>query len=129
MDLGQIREDFVKKNGRYDLVVDTTDYADNGANFFIQAGQRYLDLALPHKMSKERFVKDLAINDQSVIIDGLRTVEECYINNGSDDRVDLSLRSYSWLLKQYGEDFGQMIDFNKLIHSSLLRPASKRLCG
>lgn len=46
MTLRDLRIEFVKRCGRYDLV--TTDseedeWGDNGANFYIQAGQRFLD--------------------------------------------------------------------------------------
>lgn len=41
MNLLEIRKEFIRKSGRYDLVGE--DFSDDGANFFIQAGQRYLD--------------------------------------------------------------------------------------
>ncbi|MEG0363528.1 MAG: hypothetical protein RR600_06935 [Aurantimicrobium sp.] len=42
MNLREIRELFVKHSGRYDLV-NPDNFDDNGANFFVQAGQRMLD--------------------------------------------------------------------------------------
>lgn len=41
MDLLEVRKNFILRCGRYDLV--NEDWTDNGANFFIQAGQRFLD--------------------------------------------------------------------------------------
>lgn len=41
MNLRGIREEFIKKSGRYDLIEENG--SDAGANFFIQAGQRFLD--------------------------------------------------------------------------------------
>lgn len=41
MNLAEIRDAFVKRSGRYDLV--NEDGTDNGANFFIQCGSRFLD--------------------------------------------------------------------------------------
>lgn len=41
MNLCELRTEFVKKSGRYDLVDES--FADDGADFFIQAGQRLLD--------------------------------------------------------------------------------------
>ena len=43
MNLREIRVEFIRKSGRYDLVEDDESFKDNGANFFIQAGQRFLD--------------------------------------------------------------------------------------
>ncbi len=42
MTLLQVRTNFITDSGRNDLVVDLTDYADRGANRFINAGQRCL---------------------------------------------------------------------------------------
>ena len=39
MNLDQFRQYFVLQSGRYDLVVDTVTFANNGANFFINALQ------------------------------------------------------------------------------------------
>jgi len=47
MDLLAIRKQFIKQSGRRDLIVDTDTYADNGADWFIQSGQRFLDRLLP----------------------------------------------------------------------------------
>lgn len=41
MNLREIRSEFIRKSGRYDLIEENGD--DAGANFFIQAGQRLLD--------------------------------------------------------------------------------------
>ena len=43
MNLKEIREQFVKRSGRYDLVSSTTNWTDNGADFFIRNGQKLLD--------------------------------------------------------------------------------------
>jgi len=43
MNLLEIRTEFVRQSGRYDLVVNTNTYADKGANYFINSGQDYLD--------------------------------------------------------------------------------------
>lgn len=41
MNLAQIRDLFIKRSGRYDLI--NEDGTDAGANFFIQSGSRFLD--------------------------------------------------------------------------------------
>lgn len=43
MDLLAIRKQFIEQSGRHDLVVDLTDYADNGADYYINAASRELD--------------------------------------------------------------------------------------
>lgn len=53
MNLLALRELFVKQTGRYDLVVDTTNWVDNGADIYINQGQKWLDRQF-------RFPKDTA---------------------------------------------------------------------
>jgi hypothetical protein len=43
MNLLEIRTQAVNQSGRYDLVTDTTTYADNGMDFHILAGQKWLN--------------------------------------------------------------------------------------
>lgn len=43
MELSEIRKMFITLSGRFDLVKDLTTYADNGADFFLQEGSRFLD--------------------------------------------------------------------------------------
>ncbi len=43
MNLLEVRKMFVKLSGRYDLVIDTVDWGDAGANFFLQAGQNMIE--------------------------------------------------------------------------------------
>ena len=43
MNLLEVRKMFVKLSGRYDLVIDTIDWVDDGANFFLQAGQDMIE--------------------------------------------------------------------------------------
>lgn len=51
MNLVEARQRFVEATGRYDLVEDTIDWVDDGADYFINQGVRFLDreLALPGK--------------------------------------------------------------------------------
>lgn len=43
MNLLDIRKKFVQLSGRYDMVVDTTDWANDGADFYIQVGQKLIE--------------------------------------------------------------------------------------
>lgn len=99
----QVRTDFVTQTGRYDLVVDTTDYADNGADFLIKAGQRWLDMKQWHRKSVARYKKDLAAGDHIVNIQNLRSAQEVWIAN-SDGRLPLSPKSLAWLREEYAKD-------------------------
>lgn len=71
MNLAQIRDLFIKRSGRYDLI--NEDGTDAGANFFIQSGSRFLD---------RRSNIDAAQNGTTVceaLSDGLVRLPECWL--------------------------------------------------
>lgn len=107
MNLLNLRTQWVEKNGRYDLVIDTTNYADNGANFYLQVGQRILDAIFPVRKQPGKLVIDLATGQSSLLMKHLRSIDSVYIEASGITRDDLSRKPYSWLIEQYGDDFGQ----------------------
>jgi len=107
MNLLSIRTLFVQRNGRYDLVVDTTDYADNGANFFIQSGQRLLDLLLPNKTTQGRYVVDINTGDCFHLLEQVRWVDEVWLKKSGSDRTEVTRVSHSWITANYGDDYGE----------------------
>ncbi len=107
MNLLQLRTNFVQKSGRFDLVVDTTSYADNGANFFIQMGQRILEAMFPSRHSASRYIKDLNAGQSSLFVKNIRAIDSVYLKNSSIGRKPLTRKGYSWLIEEYGDDFGE----------------------
>jgi hypothetical protein len=107
MNLLGIRTDFVEKTGRHDLVVDTTDYVDNGANYFIQAAQRLLDSILPYRKDVGRYITTINADQSSVILKYIRAYDSVYVKGSGAEREDLERKTYSWLVEQYGDDFGE----------------------
>ena len=101
MTLLDIRTKFVEASGRYDLVVDVDNYVDNGANFFIQAGQRYLDCILPNPNSEKVFRKDIAAGDYDLFIKHLRYVEMVEIYNADGRKGELAMWTLARLRSQY----------------------------
>jgi len=55
MNLKEIRQEFAEKSGQLDLV--NEDGSDNGANFYLNAGQQYLD-KLIEKKGEELFEEE-----------------------------------------------------------------------
>lgn len=107
MNLLGIRTAFVKRTGRFDLVVDTTDYADDGADFFIQAAQRLLDSIMPYRKDIGRYITTLNTNQSSVILKHIRAFDSVYVKGSGSEREPLDRKAYSWLLEQYGDDYGE----------------------
>lgn len=100
MNLVELREQFVKISGRYDLIVDTTDWADNGADFYIQAGQNYLDRIRDTPKSYNSIFTELAAGEWYVTFARCRSIREVWINN-TEGRSQLDKRSMNWLYGKY----------------------------
>lgn len=89
MNLLQLRTQLIKISGRYDLVVDNVDFADNGANFYIQQGQNYLDRKLNIGKTWGRLFIDLDIGDFKVEFQNCRAIKEVWIMD-STSRLKLT---------------------------------------
>lgn len=100
MTLVQLREQFVKLSGRFDLVVNTTSWADNGADFFIQAGQDYLDRYYFNPKAINTIFEELSANNWYLTFSKCRAIKEVWINNTSG-RSQLIKKDMSWLYREY----------------------------
>ena len=99
MPLSDVREQFMKLSGRYDLV--NTDDSDNGANWFINKGQRWLDL---HKLSppvSHRFMQNLSANAFALVVPDCRVIEEVWIND-DENKVLLEQKTLKWIKQEWG---------------------------
>lgn len=100
MTLVELREQFVKLSGLYNLVVDTTDWVDNGADFYIQAGQNYLDRRRDTPKSFNTIFEELATGGWYLTFSGCRSIREVWINN-TEGRSKLTKKDLSWLYQEY----------------------------
>jgi hypothetical protein len=89
MNLLEIRTQFIKLSGRYDLVVDSTSYADNGANFFINEGIHFLERLVEVPEASARLFFPLAADEYSITFQHkCRTIREVWINS-AEERFEL----------------------------------------
>ncbi len=115
-DLLFIRKKFVSLSGRYDLVSSvifpnnldnvSNNWTDRGANFFIQAGQRFLDREMDfHKMSGE-LTFSLATTATSLNLSGnVRAIREVVVQDSVDDeQFNLIKKDVRWLRWKFGGD-------------------------
>ena len=77
MDYKDIRDKFIELSGRYDLV--KSDGQDNGADFFINAGQRMLDRRAGIIKIEARNFSTLRSGDVYVATAGLLAVKEAWV--------------------------------------------------
>lgn len=104
MTLKEVRTKFVEESGRFDLVVDRTDYADNGADWYIKTGQKYLDSKIDTHKSVARYHKDIAAGDIKLELLYCRAIQQVWVTN-ADGRSELTKKSMKWLRTEYGYDF------------------------
>ena len=93
MNLLGIRELFVKISGRYDLVNPST-FADNGADHFIQEGQRSLERRLNISATKAKFFTTLSEGGYKIELQNCRAIREVWV-------MDNAARSELTKLEEY----------------------------
>jgi hypothetical protein len=100
MTLTQVRQKFVELSGRYDLVSSTSTWADNGADFYIQAGQDFLDRRSNVWKKTGRIYDELAAGVWYKTFQRARVIEAVYINN-TTGRSRLTKKDFHWLHTRY----------------------------
>lgn len=101
MNLGEIRQWFVQESGRYDLVVDSTTWTDNGANRIINAAQRALDRMQTSPKSLGRNFQLVTVGLMSVKFQDCRAIKEVWCTDSVDGRTKLEKKSMEWLREEY----------------------------
>lgn len=102
--LSEIREELVRQTGRYDLVVDTTDYADDGADFYIKNGQRYLDRQINTPKSDARYQEDVSSGNFMIKLEYMRALEQAWaVQDGV--RQELEEKPLEWIQEQYPKQY------------------------
>jgi len=93
---------FVKLTGRYDLVVDTTDWADNGADYFIQAGQNMIESLVGDLPESEgRIWETISSGEHFVNFQQrCRMILQVWAND-SENRIELVKKSWTELKEIY----------------------------
>lgn len=94
MDLLGVRQQFIEQSGRHDLVVDLTDYVDNGADYYINTAARELDVEIFQVLNSSAV--HYGVLDASSTFAPLprcRTIEQVWMVNSSG-RVHLAYLSF-----------------------------------
>ena len=89
MPLVDVRRNFITYSGRYDLIVNRTTYADNGANFYIYAGQQYLDTLATMFKSESKYYWPLEIASWYILVPDARVIENVYLSTNTSGKHEL----------------------------------------
>ena len=98
MNLLEIRQQFVRMSGRYDLA--NEDHSDNGANFFIKAGQKYLDRLNTYEKATLRLRWPVEQGQHRLFISQVRSIKHVWYYHGTE-RYELIERTVEQLKKWY----------------------------
>ena len=99
MNLLQLRTKFRSLSGRFDLV--NSDFSDNGADFFINEGRKYLDRLDETQKSWASFFFLLEADHFSISIPYCRAIKEVYAASVSEGRWQLEKKSLQDMLEGY----------------------------
>jgi len=105
MDYKDVRKKFAELSGRWDLL--TTTYEDAGADFFLNAGQKYLDRSLDAGKMIGRYPVIVAAGTYIVKTIGLRAVKEVWAAN-ADGKFQLLPDLLGKLKTDYSEEFSSV---------------------
>jgi len=98
MNLLEIRTKFIELSGRRDLA--TIDYQDNGADFFLKAGQKTLDRFFggdgTDTIQPARVFKAIVAGDIGVTFENCRAIKEVWIAD-TTARMELIKKDLAWL--------------------------------
>lgn len=106
MSLLSVRTLFRKRSGRFDLV--NADFSDNGANDYINEGQRMLDLSVIGPHSRARHPVPAVIGQLVVNVRDCISIENVWFSTG-DGRVRLERKSEEWIRENYTDLFDDAI--------------------
>lgn len=105
MDYRDLRKKFVELSGRYDLI--KANETDNGADFFINAGQKILDRMQDSGKAKARYTVSLAAGTILVYTAGLRAIKGVWVSS-SDGMTALKPCTLEEMREYYAGKFSEV---------------------
>lgn len=89
MNLLSVRKQFVEVSGRYDLVSDAVDFADNGADYYITEGQRWLERKLNITPTTGKYLTTISAGDYLLSFSHCRAIYDVWVMS-NDARTQLT---------------------------------------
>lgn len=102
MNLLEIRTQFAKLSGRYDLV--NTDFTDNGADYYLKAGIKFLDRRVNFDKDIAKYFEQQSIGDYFVEFENYRTVHSVWFADTTNGRFELEYLTPHEMQEEYGTE-------------------------
>lgn len=99
MNLLQMRTKFRELSGRFDLV--NADFSDNGADFFINEGRKFLDRLDETQKSWAQCFRILSIGQFSATFPHCRAIKEVWAASAGEGRWQLEKVNLQYLISEY----------------------------
>lgn len=107
MSLKETRNEFLRKSGRYDL--GSIDGEDNGANFYINSGQRMLDRRMANEQLRAKRIGKLEVGQYIKIFPQAKVISNVWlINDTTGDIITLDRKTYQQIRDFYAQSFNVM---------------------
>lgn len=120
MDYVDVRKKFAEVTGRWDLLTST--YEDAGADFIINAAQRYLDRILDSGKMKARYLVIMTAGQIVAKSVGIRSIQEVWVAN-ADGKTQLEPVDLNVLRSYYDEESSSIVqDCPAYYAPAVLRP-------
>jgi hypothetical protein len=101
MTLKEIREHFIELSGRRDLVTDVDSYGNDGADKFIQWGQKFLDNQVSFPKDTLRVEKTLSDGERTLQLADVRAIKFVF-RHDTEGQVPLQKLTYDRYWDRYG---------------------------
>ena len=97
-----IRTQFIVASGRFDLATPVNVWiTDNGADFFINAGLRYLDGLQETPQTSKVWVQTVSQGDHDITLTGVRALREVWYVNSDGDLVEAKKQDLQYINETY----------------------------
>lgn len=106
MDYYLIRKKFCELSGRYDLI--NADYTDNGADFYINAGQQALDRKQNSGNMQAKYLKQITAGTIKIPITSLRAVLSVWVGTSTNGLTRLGKQSLDYMRSYYEKQIGDV---------------------
>jgi len=108
MNLSEIRAEFVKQTGRYDLM-DATDGSDLGADYYIKAGSKFLDRKLTELNPSNAYsIQPLATGQYFLKFENYRAIKHVFVVDAAGNSYELTKQSLVYVKSIHGQLFSKV---------------------
>lgn len=107
MNLLELRKKVIEVSGRYDLIGE--EFSDNGIDFYIMAGMRYLDDLVESQKDYAHFYKYLLQGEWNIQIPYCKSIHAVYISSQTE-KWRLEKKDLDWLVLNCYSELASQLD-------------------